>query len=77
MGCMIQDGDTGVLTGGRLTESQASVTNKVTRYNRTGVEEQLPSLKTARSKHTCASLDINGKKVGSWQAILFINCASP
>ena len=69
MGCMIQDGDTGVLTGGRLTGSPLP-TNKVTRYNRTGVEEQLPSLKTARSKHTCASLDINGKKVGSKQYCL-------
>ena len=67
---MIQDGDTGVLTGGRLTGSQASTTNKVTRYNRTGVEEQLPTLKTARSSHTCATLDINGKKVGSKQYCL-------
>ena len=66
---MIQDGDTGVLTGGRLTGFPIA-SNKVTRYNRTGVEEQLPSLKTARSKHTCASLDINGKKVGSKQYCL-------
>ena len=70
MGCMIQDGDTGVLTGGRTSDTPASATNKVTRYNSTGVIEQLPTLKTARSSHTCASLDINGKKVGSKQYCL-------
>ena len=63
-GCMIQDGDTGVLTGGRTAGKQDSITNMVTRYSRTGVEEQLPSLKTARTEHACTSLDIEGKKVG-------------
>ena len=67
---MIQDGYTGVLTGGK---SDLAATNKVTRYNRAGnqasfpsfpgKQEQLPLLITARYKHGCSSLDIGGKKV--------------
>ena len=57
---MIQDGHTGVLTGGW---SGGAVTAKVTRYNRTGMQEPLPTLITARGLHGCSSLDMDGKKV--------------
>ena len=57
---MIQDGHTGVLTGGW---SGGAVTAKVTRYNRTGMQEPLPTLITARGLHGCSSLVIDGKKV--------------
>ena len=58
---MIQDEFTGVLTGG--ASSGGAVTAKVTRYNRAGMQEQLPQLNTSRYHHACSSLDIDGKKV--------------
>ena len=57
--CMIQDGETGVITGGKFV----SFTDNVARYNRTGLVESLPRLNTARDSHGCTSLDIDGKKV--------------
>ena len=64
---MIQDGDTGVLTGGS-TESPA--TTKVSRYSRSGLEKYLPSLNTGRYRHGCSSLEI-GEKIVS-QALLIM-----
>ena len=61
-GCMIQDGHNGVLTGGK---SSGAVTNKVTRYNRTGMQEPLPRLINQRSGHGCSSLVMDRKKVNS------------
>ena len=58
---MIQDGETGVLTGG--SDGSANEIDKVTRYNRDGMVEILPSLNIARRAHACSSLDIDGKKV--------------
>ena len=58
---MIQDGETGVLTGG--SDGSANEIDKVTRYNRDGMVEILPSINIARRGHACSSLDIDGKKV--------------
>ena len=64
---MIQDGQTGVLSGGwdGPWASEGSVTDKVTRYNRSGLQESLPRLITRRKEHACSSLFIDGKKACS------------
>ena len=58
---MIQDGETGVLTGG----DHPVPTNNVTRYNLMGmgVVESLPHLNYARRWHACTSLIIDGETV--------------
>ena len=56
--CVIQDGETGVLTGGGYP-----VTDKVSRYNRDGLVEYLPNLNTERWAHACSSLEKDGETV--------------
>ena len=61
---MIQDGETGVLTGGlsrsSIWDNTEPPTTKVTRYSRTS-HQSLPSLNTPRRIHACTSLVIDGK----------------
>ena len=65
--CIIQDGETGVLTGGQHPEEvddwKFYTTNYVTRYDLMGVVESLPQLNYERRQHACTALDIDGKKV--------------
>ena len=58
--CAINLGSSVILTGGRDTLT------RVSQYNETGWEKDLPTLQTGRRNHGCAYFNNNaGSKVGS------------